>query len=386
MDSQINFAGDSLKYNRFQSVLKFNMAHAGIENRTLKYFPVVIHIVAKEDDSPVSEAQVLHQLDVLNADFAAHGANIDKLLPEFVPLIVDGEIRFCLATVDPEGNPTSGITYTTTDIDNIAYQSGPEGRIVIHYDQLGGKTGWDPTQYINIWVGEYGDILGSASFPGAAPFNEEIGVVINRKHFGSIGGAGNSGFFGGGHTLTHEMGHFFGLRHIWGNGFASDCEDSDDIQDTPNAEGPYFGCPSGDQFSCGTSDMYQNFMDLTDDRCLAAFTKGQVTFMHSAIEVYYPNLGEEGECATYTDSYDDWYSQLVWSHDASSNTYVLYSDDILDKARAVQVYSADGRLAYNQLWDLEQTHLLNLRNLASGIYFVRIARGKEYFVRTIVLY
>ncbi len=386
-DGKIDPARDSLKFHHFQSLLSYNLANPQIQNRSVQYFPVVIHVVSRQTTNPVSEAQVLNQLDVINADFSGNGENILKLLSEFVPLLGRGEMKFCLATVDPNGQATSGITFTHTDIPNIALQSGPEGRIAVFYDQLGGKTGWDPTRYINVWIGEYGDFLGSASFPGAAPFSEEIGIVIDPQYFGSIGEAGNSGVYGRGHTLTHEMGHFFGLKHIWGKGFDANCDDSDDVPDTPNAEGPYFGCPSGQRISCNSSDMYQNFMDLTDDRCLAAFTKGQVAYMQSAIETYYPGLAVDGECATYTDSYSDWYAQLIWSYDASSNTYVIYSDEILDQVRKVEVYGVDGRLAYTNYWDDQQTHLMNLSALASGIYFVRIAGdGNKYFVRTIVLY
>ncbi len=386
VDGKIDALQDTSQYKLFQTVYQYKLKEHKIRNRTVQYFPIVIHVVSREHSNPVSEAQVRNQLDVLNADFSGRGDNIPKLLPEFASMVADADVRFCLATHDPDGNPSTGITFTQTDISNIALQTGPQGRIAIHYDQLGGKTGWNPSKYINVWIGEYGDILGSATFPGAAPFSEEIGVVIDPKYFGSIGPAGNSGFFSWGHTLTHEVGHFFGLQHIWGNGFNADCADSDDISDTPNAEGPYFGCPQGVQVSCNTSDMYQNFMDLTDDRCLAAFTIGQVAFMQSAIDVYYPDLTVEGECTTYTNAFDTWYAELVWSHDASSDTYVVYSAEILDSQKKVEVFGVDGRLVYHQQWGGQQTHLLNLRSLASGIYFVRITQGEKYSVRTIVLY
>jgi hypothetical protein len=386
VDSRIQSGPDQLKYQLFQSVLEQRLSNQKIEFRSLQYFQVVIHVVSRSSVNPISEAQVRNQLDVLNADFAGRGENLGKLLPEFAPLVGNGNLIFCLATTDPDGNPTSGITFTHTDIVNIALQTGQDGRIAIHYDQLGGKTGWDPSRYINVWVGEYGDILGSASFPGAAPFPEEIGLVIGNKYFGSIGEAGNSGYFGRGHTFTHEMGHFFGLRHIWGNGFDANCEDSDDISDTPNAAGPYFGCPAGQQVSCNSSDMYQNFMDFSDDRCLAAFTQEQVTFMITAIDVYYPNLALKGDCSMYTDAVNDWYGQLKWSHDAAANTYVIYSAEILDQSVNVQVFSTDGRLAYDALWSDAQSHLLNLRGLASGVYFVRLTIGEDPYVRAIVLY
>ena len=62
-----------------------------------------------------------------------------SLEEEFVPLIADVQLHFCLATVDPDGQPTSGITFTHTDVKDIALQTGEGGRMAIHYDQLGGR-------------------------------------------------------------------------------------------------------------------------------------------------------------------------------------------------------------------------------------------------------
>jgi len=330
--------------------------------------------------------QALNQLDVLNADFAGRGENIDKLLSSFDALVADAAMHFCLATTDPDGNPTSGITFTHTDVNNIATMTGPGGRIAIHYDQLGGKTGWDPSRYINIWVGEYGDVLGSASFPGMAPYSEEIGLIIDISHFGSIGDAGQSGYFGRGHTLTHEMGHFFGLRHIWGGGVTYTCDDSDDIDDTPNASGPYYGCPSGEQISCGMSNMYQNFMDFTDDRCLAAFTHDQANRMQAAVAEYYPALAVEGACAENISSFNQWFSDLVWAHDASSDKYVIYGNVEWMGRKDVEVFSTDGKLVLTDVWDDQLSYLLDLRGVSEGVYVVQISGGGKNNVRKVVVY
>lgn len=374
------------RYHHFISLVKEWKAGAAYHNRTITYLPVVIHVVADQPYMPVSEAQVLHQLDVLNADFAGMGENVPRINDEFVPLVADAQIRFCLAKTDPLGQPTSGITFTRTEINDIALQTGQGGRIAIHYDQLGGKTGWDPSRYINIWVGEYGDILGSASFPGMASFPEEIGLVIDIRHFGSIGDAGGTGFYNGGHTLTHEMGHFFGLKHIWGQGFDTTCDDSDDIEDTPNASGPHYDCPSDVQMSCGTSNMYQNFMDFTDDRCLAAFTHDQVSMMQAAQQLFYPALPVEGGCQAYAAGYSQWYDDLVWSFDQYSATYVIYNVDGWMQQKNIFVYSADGKLVQQGQWNEEWSYLLDLNNAGAGVYFVRMESGGEDFVRKIIVY
>ncbi len=384
VDQRFGLTREDPLYQLFLSRIERGTAPGNIDNRSESYIPVVIHVVMREPMQPVSVAQALQQLDVLNADFGARGNNIGKLRDEFRSLIGDAQMQFCLATVDPQGQPTSGITHTTTTIKDIALQTGDKGRIAIHWDELGGKTGWDPSRYINIWIGEYGGILGSASFPGMANNPGEIGLVIDPKYFGSIGTAGNSGFYGGGHTLTHEMGHFFGLKHIWGQGTGEDCNDSDDIGDTPNAAGPYYDCPRGLQESCGTSDMYQNFMDFTDDRCLAAFTNDQVMLMQATAAVYYPDLDVEGTCSVYADTFDTWYDQLVWSYDYSSGTYVIYNTDGWIGKIEIQVYSVDGRLVLEDVWEDQLSYLLDLSNVGVGVYVVRMMSGEEEFVRKVV--
>lgn len=386
VDHRFNLSKDDEAYQRHLSHVREREERSPVTSRTDRYFPVVIHVVARDVHQPVTIAQALQQLDVLNDDFAGKGDNISKLLPEFSSLSADTEIKFCLASVDPDGFPTSGITFTQTDTVNIALVTGPEGRLVIHYDQLGGKTGWDPARYINIWVAEYGGILGSASFPGMAAFPEEIGLIMDIRHFGSIGDAGHSGIYGRGHTLTHEMGHFFGLKHIWGNGEEEDCDDSDDIDDTPNAAGPYLDCPSGIRSSCGTSDMYQNFMDLTDDRCLATFTRGQATRMQAVIDLYYPDMAVEGSCKSYSSGFTAWFDQLIWSHDRSSNKYVIHSPQGLMGNKQVTVYSADGRIILKDRWEGQLSYLLDLNQAGAGIYFVCVFHGMTSFVRKLIVY
>ena len=386
VDRRFNINEENPVYQHFLERMHERETVGQFENRTDKYFPVVIHVVATDAYQPVSMAQALNQLDVLNEDFAGKGKNIDKLLSSFTSLVADAGMHFCLATTDPDGQPTSGITFTHTDVKNIATQTGPGGRIAIHYDDLGGKSIWDPSRYINIWVGEYGDILGSASFPGMAQYPEETGVIINIEHFGSIGDAGHSGYFGRGHTLTHEMGHFFGLRHIWGDGVAYTCDDSDDIDDTPNAAGPYYGCPAGEQLSCDVSNMYQNFMDLTDDRCLAAFTHDQAIRMQAVVDEYYPGLAVEGSCAADAASFNLWFNDLQWAHDASSYKYVIYDVVGWPGRKDVEVFSTDGKQVLSDVWDDQLSYLLDLNGVSAGVYVVRISDGGKSNARKIVVY
>ncbi|MEP6794004.1 MAG: M43 family zinc metalloprotease [Saprospiraceae bacterium] len=376
---------DSVRYNVFLDKVRQQELRPHLKSRSEVCYQVVVHIVTRQSATFISKAQVIHQIDVLNNDFAGKGNNISKLEKEFESLIADTGIRFRLATADPEGNPTDGITYTSTEVKDIALQV-EQGHVYIHYDQLGGKTGWDPTRYINIWVGEYGSFLGSTHFPGMAPFPEEIGVIIDPRSFGSLGDAASHPFYKGGHTLTHEVGHFFGLIHIWGGPSEHDCNDSDEVDDTPNQDGPYFDCPSGTQMSCGVSNMYQDFMDLTDDRCLAAFTTGQSARMHASIDAFYPGMGSEGSCQQIIQPFATWYDKLIWANDRYSGQYVLYHPDGYAGKINLEVFSIDGRLVLKDIWEDSQTYLLDLNPYASGIFFVRLSDGLQDKVRKVVTF
>ncbi|HZV71105.1 MAG TPA: M43 family zinc metalloprotease [Saprospiraceae bacterium] len=376
---------DQDKYGEFLKNVHEHQVHPSVRPRSETYYQVVVHIITRMGSTPISKAQVIHQIDVLNNDFAGRGENIYKLEEEFKPLITDTGIKFCLATTDPDGALTDGIKFTETDTPDIALAAGKMGRIAIHYDELGGQTGWDNTRYINIWVGEYRNFLGSASLPGMAPFDEETGIVIDPRSFGSLGDAATHTFYRGGHTLTHEMGHFFGLLHIFGTG-DHNCTDGDEVEDTPNQLEAYFGCPKGTQISCDVSNMYQNFMDLTDDRCLAAFTAGQSARMQATIDAFYPDLGNAGPCHDIIQPFEKWYDELIWANDNSSDQYVVYHPDGFAGIINVDVFSVDGRLLIQDTWEDTQTYLLNLNGYASGVYFVRISDGEHEKVRKVVTY
>ena len=182
------------------------------------------------------------------------------------------------------------------------------------------------------------------------------------------------------------MGHFFGLQHIWGNDTDVNCDDTDFIDDTPNAAGPYYGCPTGEHESCGSPDMYQNFMDFTDDRCLAAFTHGQVLFMQAVLDTYYPGLWAESGCTTPVGSFDTWYSQLTWAYDPGSRTYIMYNPGIWQATKDVSLYSVDGKLIFNDTWEGDWSYILDLGHLPSGIYIVSIENGDQRKVKKVVTY
>jgi hypothetical protein len=262
--------------------------------------PVVVHIVYNKETQNLPNSRIYSQIEVLNNDFRRKNTDKDKVPAVWKDISADARIEFMLARRDPEGKPTDAITRTRTDIDQFVYGTDQDRRRhpqKIKSTDQGGKDPWDTTRYLNLWVcnirrevnGEpVGQLLGYAQPPGLRP--ETDGIIIYYDVFGiNI----NQPKFALGRTTTHEVGHYLGLYHIWGDN--SDFEDNvcsnggDNIQDTPNQrednrDKPTF--PSMDQSCPDTGPngtMFMNYMDYTDDDSMYMFTLGQAARMRSVL-------------------------------------------------------------------------------------------------------
>ncbi|MCC9165439.1 M43 family zinc metalloprotease [Pontibacter harenae] len=243
------------------------------------FVPVVFHVVYSTEEENISDEQIYSQLQILNSDFRRKNADTTNTPAYFKEFSADAGIEFCLASVDPEGNPTKGITRTKTT--RTSFSIGSDN---VKFSQSGGVDGWDPEQYLNIWICSISNrILGYATPPGASAAYD--GVVLLYSAVGAYPANPFASQYNLGRTATHEVGHWLGLNHIWGNG--NTCSDSDGIDDTPNQLGENYQCPSSITVSCDDSpygDMYQNYMDYTDDACMNLFTKGQAAYMQAVLE------------------------------------------------------------------------------------------------------
>jgi len=241
-----------------------------------RVIPVVVHVIhngtAVGVEANISDAQILQQIRVLNEDFRRKNADAIRTPAEFLPVAADANIEFVLAKQDPNGLPTNGIVRKQGP--KTIY--GPEDATLI-----GQTSQWNPEEYLNMWVVPLvSPYLGFATFPTsnlpglnfapAAAIRD--GVTLDYQFFGTgPGTAANTS----GRTTTHEVGHYLGLRHIWGDG---GCEVDDFVVDTPNQDAPNNTICNENptRFSCGNSNMIQNYMDYTPDLCMNLFTKGQV--------------------------------------------------------------------------------------------------------------
>ena len=233
-------------------------------NRTsiLVTLPVIYHVITDGFGSDnLSEAVIQAQNDQLNIDFSNNAGS-----PYSVA--ADTEVQFCLATQNEIGS-----TLIEPGINRITdFGDGPFS--MSDFDNsIKPQTQWDPTRYFNIWLADLGGgLLGYAQFPSSSGLPglntnggnaNTDGVVVTSSSVGSVANPSSGGPYNLGRTLTHEVGHWLGLRHIWGD--TGSCGNDDYCADTPDATNSNGGCPTVD--SCPSdglgADMVENFITLT---------------------------------------------------------------------------------------------------------------------------
>jgi Pregnancy-associated plasma protein-A len=238
--------------------------------------PVVVHVIYRRAEENISAAQVRSQISVLNRDFRAKNPDKSKVPAVWKSLVIDSNIKFALATKDPDGKRTNGITRTATTVAAFGADNSVKSKAG------GGKDPWPTDRYLNVWVCNLGGgLLGYAQFPGGP--RKTDGVVVLYSAFGDKGTVRPP--FNKGRTATHEVGHYLGLRHIWGD--RNDCTGNDFVVDTPPARQANVGKPRFPHVTCNNGpngDMFMNYMDYVDDAAMVMFTTQQVLRMRTALE------------------------------------------------------------------------------------------------------
>ena len=251
---------------RFEQNLKTQAAKsrsAACANPTI--LPVAVHYQGVSNPDRACLVNVAKEaVEVLNADFQAKNSDIvqwDNNAKQFYPNISKGAA--CLEFQLGSKNHPAGFDLQDGDLSvTINKTTG---------DQSNAWAG-----YINIFVGDADGSLGYAPLGGSGNGDgmviADFAFAIGTSGCGSVKGQSPNDL---GRTLTHEMGHYLNLDHVWGDG---DCNADDGVTDTPNQAEPNYGCPTlGGTRACSAEALHMNYMDYPDDACMYMFTAGQAS-------------------------------------------------------------------------------------------------------------
>jgi hypothetical protein len=362
-----------------QSIIEARKSARLSGTNDLYIIPVVVHVVyhtSATHETNISDAQVISQITVLNEDFRkmanTRGANSN-------PIGADINLEFRLATVDPDGNPSSGIVRVLNSTTSWGADYNSEVTLkALSY--------WPSDKYLNLWVCSMGGgYLGYSQYPvgytsssisgpeGGA--NEIDGVVIDYRAFGRMGTAGNSPntLYKYGRTSTHEIGHWLGLVHIWGEG--AGCG-TDYVSDTPDDAGANMDSDCNDQSDCdgdGTfiQDMTPNYLDYSPDVCMNIFTLGQKERMRTVLETAPRRKALVSQITSIKDS-----------SVPLNNNYQAFLEQVDNVS--CQLFDIMGKQIFQiQLQGNSKT--LPLENLTTGLYILRAQGDNKEFVQKIYI-
>lgn len=317
-------------------------------NKTQQVYviPVIMHVI--HGGQPVgtypnlAQGQLVSQIQVLNNDYGGTGFNTGNYpanafaawasTANVSPASLDANgrvaiancnVQFCLATVDPDGNilPEPGIERINYNSMGWGNPAGPTMSYTpfknLMDNTIKPQTIWDVTKYLNIWISDgntniTGGLYGYATFPYLSTLNGIFGSTGTASNdgfwcyaqaFGSVGSFPGGTYAPGytrGRTATHEIGHWLGLRHIWGDGQCA----TDFCNDTPAANNSNVGSPTypHDVNVCsgsGDGEMFMNFMDYTNSTAMYMFTTDQANRIQTAManSPYRKFLGTHNLCS-----------------------------------------------------------------------------------------
>jgi hypothetical protein len=358
--------------------------------------PVVIHIVWKNEEENLSDEIIQAQMDVLNEDFRLLNPNKDSLRQLFRDRQSDVGIEFDLVMVK-RIKTTSNFNLSLTGlVDNVKRPAN------------GGSRAEDTQKFLNIWVCKIqpipfigGQILGYAYPPAglanwpanaSAPSPDLEGVVIDYRAFGKNNPypitLGSRTLYSEGRTATHEIGHYLGLRHIWGDGAlfgGSSCNEDDGIDDTPNqGRQSQYDCEKAQNTCTDTMDdepdMIENYMDYSDQLCQCAFTEGQAAHMRMVVLTKRAGLvrTQDDALSNGNESYH------IYPIPFSDVFFLKATHPNNSKQARIQVTDQTGRTIKNMHTDPGVHSPIDMTDFPDGIYYINIITQDGVISRKLV--
>lgn len=368
----------------------FIQENAGYRTGMVVTIPVVFHVLYTNTTENIPDARLLEQLNVMNKDYSRNNVDAVNTRSMFLPVAANTQIQFCLAQRTPAGAATNGIvrvSYTGT-FPNNPHTVSPE---------------WDHTKYLNIYIGNLGGgLLGYSNLPPGSAGNDHVVAL-----YSAIGGPNNPGTFPPyhlGRTITHEVGHWLNLQHTFNNGCvgttANNCATSGDfVCDTPPVANSTFGCPTNSPNTCtevapfpppyaaNMVDMYENYMDYTDDGCMNIFTLGQSTRINAAVSNLRSQLLTSLGCTPVglNEILNESYVQVA-PNPSHGVFNIIYS---LPSKTAVKLTVTDvmGKVVYKETiaYPTVSSNSVDISEHATGIYHLRVETANGYLVKKLVI-
>lgn len=384
-----------LKYHKIQRIIDSYNSHnltgntSKISSEVIR-IPVVVHVIRNREsnsieDTNISDQQVFSQIKVLNEDFnrieGTNGYNNSSVG-------ADMQIEFVLATSDPNGFPSSGINRVYYPKNSFNINDGSPD-----IPLLCSQSYWDSEKYLNIWVANLSDgFLGRSEFPGADydglsvedPPKNIDGVIISYKAFGSQIGTSTSGLYSYGRTTTHEVGHWLGLIHTWGDEFCG----TDFVEDTPQTENPNLGSTCNDLFSyCQgkkTQNMIENYLDYSPDLCMNIFTIGQKNRTRAILKLSEARK-KLVENSLLIKTISDFSVKIISNPSTKLRVQILLPE-IGDFK--IKIFTNEGFKVYEKDFIHYPTTIFELdkKELGTGLFFLDVENGKNKIRKRIIVF
>ena len=332
--------------------------------------PVVVHVIYHEGSENISDSIIMHQIEYSTNDYRRLNADTIDTPDDFKPYAADAKIEFCLASRDPDGNSTNGITRTYTD--SLSFKVGVGTTDPMKYDSSGGENAWNTDYYLNIWVANISGATGYASNP-MAHGQVYDGIVMAYSSMNGI------------NFLSHEIAHYLDLMHIYGPE-GSSCENNDGgdlVNDTPDQYTSTHSCPSFPQTDACTSTypgiMFMNFMDQTDVSCRNLFTQGQVDRMRNTLGTLRSSLVSSLGCSSSSkiNSVKKENIAIKIQHNPFSSSTIIKFENKNGENYSLIIYNYIGKIV--KIVDNINEGLATIKkeNLSNGLYYFQLNDSKN---------